>query len=362
MNFDLSEEQYLLAEQVRGLLWAERGYDHLRALAEKEAEWDEALWRQLAEMGYLGAILPEAYGGLGMSALDLGVMQQEFGRANLAIPFFSSIILTADAILHGGSEEQKARWLPRLASGEVTGCFAYSEAGAGCRYEDGRITGERSPVADAGVAGVAVVKISDALYLVDLSESNIANIANIERERMESFDQLRPHYRLKFNEAAAEPLPYADAAMIAALWDRAAVQASFEAVGGADAALHMARDYALERQIFGRSLASFQAIKHKLADLAVQVELARSSAYYAAWCVDEAAPLLPAAASAAKLTSHKAFEMGARENLQVHGGIGYTFEANCHFYFRRERTLAASLLSRDYWAARLLAHRAAISA
>lgn len=356
MNFDLSEEQYLLAEQVRGLVWADRGYDHLRALAETEAEWDEALWRQLADMGYLGVTLPEAYGGLGLSALDMGVIQQEFGRANLAIPFFSSIILAADAILYAGSEAQKERWLPHLASGETVGCFAYSPAGQPCHVADGRLHGEMTPVADAGVASLAVVAIGEALYVVDLSD------AHVKRERLDSFDQLRPHYQLTFDGAAAEALPHANAQMIAALWDRAAVQASFEAVGGADAALFMARDYALERQIFGRSLASFQAIKHKLADLAVQIELARSSAYYAAWCVDEAAELLPAAAAAAKLTSQKAFEMGARENLQVHGGIGYTFEANCHFYFRRERTLAASLFSRDYWAARLLQHRAHMAA
>jgi len=118
----------------------------------------------------------------------------------------------------------------------------------------------------------------------------------------------------------------------------------------------MARDYAMERQIFGRALSSFQAIKHKLADLAVAIEMGRSNAYYAGWAAGSAPEELPAAAAAARLTGLTAFEMGARENLQVHGGIGYTFEADCHFYYRRERTLAVSLESRQYWADRLLAH------
>ena len=141
---------------------------------------------------------------------------------------------------------------------------------------------------------------------------------------------------------------------VAHLFDRAAVQAAFEAVGGSDACLHMARDYAMERQIFGRALSSFQAIKHKLADLAVAIEMGRSNAYYAGWAAGSAPEELPAAAAAARLTGLTAFEMGARENLQVHGGIGYTFEANCHFYYRRERMLAVHLGNRGFWADRLL--------
>ena len=135
------------------------------------------------------------------------------------------------------------------------------------------------------------------------------------------------------------------------------MQASFEALGAAEACLFMARDYALERQIFGRPLAGYQAVKHKLADLAVLDEMARSNALYAGWAAGHASAELPAAAAAARLTGIAAFETGARENLQVHGGIGYTAEANCHFYYRRERVHAVVLGNRDYWAARLIAHR-----
>jgi acyl-CoA dehydrogenase len=353
MNFDLSDEQKMLAEQARGLLAQRVPYDRLRALIDAKAEWDEPLWRELGEMGFLGANIPEAHGGLGLSELDLGMISQELGRTNAAVPFFSSIVLAADAIRLAGSEAQKAEWLPKLASGEVVGCLAYAEGpgdllGKQARLADGRLTGTKTPVADAGVAAIAVVQAGDSLALVELEREGVT------RTRLESFDQLRPHYRLAFDGARAELLP--NAGRLETLFDRAAVQASFEAVGAAEACLHMARDYALERQIFGRSLASYQAIKHKLAELAVAVELARSNAFYAGWAAGDAPDELPAAAAAARLTAITAFETGARENLQVHGGIGYTFEANCHFYYRRERMHAVALGNREHWAERLIAH------
>jgi acyl-CoA dehydrogenase len=342
----------MLAEQVRGLLAERSPYDRLRSLINAEAEWDEPLWRELGEMGFLGAALPEAYGGLGMTALDQAVIVQELGRTNAAVPFFSTIVLCADAIRLFGSEAQKARWLPGLASGEIVGCFAYAEGpgpsfATGAIFTQGKLSGVKTPVADAGGAHIAVVLVAgNGLALVELDQSGIT------RTKLDSFDQLRAHYRIDFEGAAAEAMP--GSGDIATLIDRAAVQAAFEGTGAAEACLEMARDYALDRQIFGRSLASFQAIKHKLAELAVQVELARSNAYFGAWAADQSPDDLPAAAASARLTALTAFETGARENIQVHGGIGYTQDANCHFYYRRERTLALALGSVDYWADRLI--------
>ena len=356
MNFDLSEEQKMLAEQARLLLRERTPFDHLRKLIDAGAEWDEPLWRELATMGFLGANIPEAFGGLGLSELDLGVIAEELGRANAATPFFSSIVLAADAIALGGSPAQKAQWLAKLASGEAVGCFASAEGpgpllGAKTTCENGALSGVKTPVADAGVASLAVVQAGDGLVLVELDQPGV------QRAPLQSFDQLRPHYRVAFDNARAETLPGADRAMIATLFDRAAVQASFEATGAAEACLYMARDYAMGRQIFGRPLAGFQAIKHKLAELAVAIEMARSNAYFGGWAAGEAPQELPAAAAAARLTAIVAFETAARENLQVHGGIGYTFEANCHFYYRRERAHAVALGARGYWVERLLSHR-----
>jgi acyl-CoA dehydrogenase len=360
MNFDLSEEQALLADQARALLSARANPDRLRALIAANEDCDESLWKELASMGYLGAAIPEAYGGLGLTQLDLGVISEELGRANAPLPFFSSIVLAADALALAGTEQQKTRWLPQLATGEQIGTLAYAEGSGGWQrsalrtvFENGRLSGIKTPVADAGIAGLAIVLASmqgqPVLALVDLNQSGVT------RTRLNSFDQLRPHYELRFEQVAAELLADEQSLSLQYLFDRAAAQLAFEAVGGAHACLTMARDYAMERQIFGRPLASFQAIKHKLADLAVAIELARSNAYYAAWAVDHAPAEVAAAASAAWLTATEAFETGARENLQVHGGIGYTWEANCHFYYRRERTLAVSLGSREFWADRLIA-------
>lgn len=358
MNFDLSDEQKMLAEQARGLLGERSTPDRLRSLIESGAEWDEPLWREIAEMGFLGAAIPEEFGGLGLTELDLGVISEEMGRANVALPFFSSIVLAADAIRLGGSEAQKLMWLPKLASGEAIGTFAYAEGAAGWNgaalkstFAGSALNGIKTPVADGGIATVAVVLTQaggkPALALVDLAQPGIT------RTRLDSFDQLRPHYTLAFSNAAAELL---SGNAIEELFDRAAVQAAFEAVGGTEACLTMARDYAMERAMFGRPLASYQAIKHKLADIAVALELARSNAYFGGWAAGESSDDLPAAAAAARLTAINAFERAARENLQVHGGIGYTWEANCHFYYRRERTLAISLGSREAWADRLIAH------
>ncbi|MET0371522.1 MAG: acyl-CoA dehydrogenase family protein [Sphingobium sp.] len=362
MNFDLSDEQKMLAEQARGLLGERSTPDRLRSLIDAGAEWDESLWREIAEMGFLGAAIDEAHGGLGMTELDLGVINEELGRANAALPFFSSIVLAADAIQLAGSEAQKAAWLPKLASGEAIGTFAYAEGAGGWNgpalkavLDGGTLSGTKTPVADGGIATVAVVLVQSggrpALAVVDLDQAGVI------RTKLDSFDQLRAHYALSFEGVAAQLLDGPQAASaIERLFDRAAVQAAFEAVGGTDACLVMARDYALERAMFGRPLASYQAIKHKLAEIAVALELARSNAYFGAWAAGESADDLPIAASAARLSAITAFEKGARENLQVHGGIGYTYEANCHFYYRRERTLAISLGNREAWADRLIAH------
>lgn len=353
MNFDLSDEQKMLAEQARGLLAERTPYDHLRRLIDDGAEWDEALWRELGAMGFLGATIAEAHGGLGMTPLDLGVISAELGRANAAVPFFSSIVLAADAIALAGSEEQKTRWLPGLASGEVIGCFAASEGpgpllGAAVTCKGGRINGAKHPVADAGIAHISVVQCGDALAIVELDQPGVG------RTKLDSFDQLRAHYRLDFNDAAADLMP--GKAMVPTLLDRAAVQAAFEAVGGSEACLVMGLAYVKDRPMFGRPLASYQAIKHKLADVAVSIELAKSNAYFGGWAAAESSDDLPLAAASARLSAISAFEMAARENLQVHGGIGYTFDANCHFYYRRERMLSVNIGNRAHWADRLMAH------
>lgn len=361
MNFDLSEEQLMLKEQAQRLFAEKASPEHLRAHLTSGQPWAPGLWSDLVEMGVLGAAVPEAFGGLGMEPLDLAMVFEEAGRACIPAPLFSSIALAAEAITLSGNDALKAEWLPQLTSGEVVGCFAHSEragrvrtASINATYDNGLLNGAKFPVADAGIAKVCVVvarsSAETVVLLVDLDQ------AGITRTFRTGVDELRPHYILSFTDAEAAVLAQgAEAeALLSALYDRAAVYAAFEAVGGAEACLFMARDYAIERKVFSRSIGGFQAIKHRLADMLCLVELARSNAWFAAWALVHAPQEAPLAAAAARLSAIEAYEFAARENLQIHGGIGYTWEANCHFYYRRARLLAAHLGTASEWSDRLV--------
>lgn len=349
----------MLSEQVRSVLADQSSFDRLRALIDAGEEWDQPLWQQFAELGLLAASIPEDYGGLGLSDLDLGVISAELGRANAALPFFSTISLAANAIMHAGSDQQQEKWLPKFAEGEAIACVALGDAAQGwlpsnpsVSFQNRKLRGETWPIFDAGIANLIVVRCQSEqgpmLALAELDQPEIT------RNKLEGFDQLRAAYRIEFNGAEAELLGAND--RVSGIADKAAIQLAFEAVGAAEVCIHMAKDYAMDRKIFGRQLASYQAIKHKLADILVQAELARSSAYYAGWAARGAPDELPVAAAASYLTASKAFQEAARENVQVHGGIGYTFEANCHFFYRRERLNAALLGPRKYWADRLMSN------
>lgn len=368
MKLALNDTQKELKEQVGAFLAERATPDALRRLITEGAGWDEDLWRAFAELGFLGAAIPEAYGGVGLGPMDLCVVAEEVGRAVAPIPFFSSICLAAEAIMIAGSETQKARWLPKLASGETVGTLAWTEgvgaarmSGASTRLAAGAVSGTKSPVPDAKIAQICVVVGAaagrTALALVELNQPGVTVTP------MKGFDQLRHHARIDFDGAAAEPLEGADAGeALRRLQNRAAVYEAFEQVGGTESALYMARDYTMQRYIFGRQLASYQAVKHKLADILVMLELAKSNALYAAGALEDDATDVAAAAATARLAATRAYETAARENLQLHGGIGFTWEANCHFHYRRARLLALNLGSVEVWTDRLIDELAARNA
>jgi acyl-CoA dehydrogenase len=276
------------------------------------------------------------------------------------IPFSSSICLVAEALRLYGTAEQKARYLPRLASGELIGAFAAAEGPSweldapDARFAGGRLTGRKLPVADGTIAGLLIVTARAAdgalrLLSVDADQPGVA------RRPVKTIDELRRHAVIEFADAAAEPLAAPDGAKaLARLLDGAAVYGAFEQVGGADVCLEMARAYAMERKTFGRLIGSYQALKHRMADMFAKNELARSNAYGAAWALAQEAPELPLLAGAARLSGIEALNFGSTENLQIHGGIGYTFEANCHFYYRRARLLADALGGRGAWSDRVV--------
>lgn len=361
MNFDLTDEQKLLKEQARRLLAERASYAQLRALSDTGAAANTALWKEMAELGWLGAGIAEEFGGLGLSILELCVIAEELGRCVAPVPFSSSIGLAATAIALAGTEEQKMQYLPRLAAGELIATFAYAE-GAGftpsgqaqTRYANERICGRKWPVPDAAIAQLAVVAARNdqdgvVLALVELEQPGVTRTA------LQGIDTLRSHAAIQLDDAAAERLPGGDSdELFHKLLDIAATLTAFEQVGGAQAALDMAKAYVMQRHTFGRVVGSYQAVKHRLADMWAALELARSNAYFAGWAASNDAPELATAAAAARLSASHAYELAAEENLQLHGGIGYTWEADCHFHYARARLLSATLGSTRYWSDRLV--------
>ena len=362
MNFDFSDQQRLLRDQARKFL-ADRARPR-RILEDESSAYDQELWRGMVELGWTGTAIPAEFGGVGLGHVELCVLAEELGRALAPTPFSSSVYLATEAIMLAGNDEQRRRYLARLANGQTIGTFALAEgakaptpANLRSRVERGRIDGTKLPVADGDVADFAVVAASDAgrggrisLYLVDLAGDGVR------RETIKTVDPTRSHARLVFDAAAAEPLGPAGEgwALVRRVFDRAAILFAFEQVGGAQAALDMAREYAIGRFAFGRPIASFQAIKHKLADVYIAIELARSNAYYGAWALSTGAAELSIAAATARVSATEAYHLASKENIQTHGGMGFTWEFDCHMYYRRAKLLALALGSARQWKDRLI--------
>jgi alkylation response protein AidB-like acyl-CoA dehydrogenase len=362
MNFDYSDDQKFLKTEARKFLDAECPPKVVRGvLDDAKRSYDEGLWRKLAEQGWLGAAIPERFNGLGLGRIELCAIAEELGRACAPVPFASTVYFLAEALMLAGSEEQQAKFLPRIAAGELIGAFAtsegpgaYTEANIQAKVEGGKLTGVKLPVTDGDIADVAVVLAKEGgrsgLYLVDLTG------AGVTRETLTTLDPTRGVAKLTFASAAAERLGPAGegAALAEAVMDRAAVLLAFEQLGGADRCLDMAKAYALERYAFGRPIGGYQAIKHKLADVYVKNELARSNAYYGAWALNVGARELPVAAAAARVAASEAFWFASKENIQTHGGMGFTWEVDCHLYYRRSRQLALVAGAPKVWKERLV--------
>lgn len=324
MNFDYSDDQKFLKDEARKFLSARCTSATTRAVLDDDARpYDRDLWQEVCEMGWAGAAIPEEYGGSGLGHVELCAIAEEMGRVVAPVPFASTVYVLAEAIMKAGSGAQKAALLPAIAAGEVIGCLATSDGPGAVRaatttatVTDGRLSGTKLPVTDGDVATHAVVLArSDAgpgLYLVDLGAEGVTHTA------LKSFDPTRSVAQLAFADVRCEPLGAEGegAELLSTILDRAAVLFAFEQVGGSDVCLEMAKGYAIERYAFGRVIASYQAIKHKLADMYVKTELARSSAYYGAWALATDAAELPEAAAAARIAASTAYDFAATENLR----------------------------------------------
>jgi len=361
MNFDFSDEQKQLRDTARKFLAEKCPSKAVRAVIDGKAPYDRELWKGLAEMGFLGVAIPEAYGGSGAGHLELCVIAEEMGRALAPVPFSSTVYLAAEALLAAGSEAQKQKWLPLIASGKAIGTLALFEGKGNpspqaikLAASNGVLDGIKKPVPDGATADFAVVaartgsaarETDISLFLVDMKA------AGVEAKALVNVDPSHGQAEVAFKNCKAEPLgaPGEGWSIISQVLDRAAVLLAFEQIGGADRALEMGRDYALDRIAFGRPIGSFQAIKHMLADMYVSATLARSNCYYGAWALSTDAAELPEAAAAARISATQAFQHCAKNNIQVHGGMGFTWEFDCHLYYRRANATALSLGSMSYW-------------
>ena len=349
MDFDLSTEQRDIADAVRDLLTELATDQARRAALETPEGYDTALWNRLAgELGLAGLLVPEEFGGLGLGAVELALVSQEFGREVVPSPFVATAVYASALLAESGDRAAQERWLPRIAAGEVIAAVAVQETPADYRCAepattavagaDGlvRLSGTKRFVFDAVAAEVIFVLAAGAdgpaLYELDPAARGVT----VEPET--SLDPTLRIATLVLDDAVAVPIAGEAATAVGRALDLVLIAQAADSVGGADRCLAMAVDYAKSRRQFGRPIGSFQAIKHKAAEMYIAIELARTAVYQAAWSYgadpEQAERAIPAAAAEAG----KAYAQAAGENIQIHGGIGFTWEHIAHWYYKRARS------------------------
>ena len=369
MEFAFSDEQNMIRESAEGFLADVSDSPAVRAAMVSETGYDPALWQRLCgEMGWPAIHIPEQYGGLGLGFVELAILLEQMGRRLLCSPFFASACLATPALLLAGNPEQKARWLPALAEGSLTASLGYV-AGQGAGVEAVAVSarpegagfvldGTLRQVVDGHTAGLLIVaaRASDSqgtqgISLFALETDKLA----IGRRLRSTLDQTRKLAEVELHQlyVGADALlgEFAQAgSVLERVLQLACVALAAEQVGGAQQSLDLTLGYCAERQQFGRTIASFQAIKHRAADMMLEVECARSAAYYATCVAEEALALggdaqiaaeLPQAAALAKARCSEAFFHCAAESIQLHGGVGFTWEYDPHLYFKRARASEA---------------------
>ncbi len=368
MDFDFSDEQYMFQETTRGFLDDNYDLDRLRALLEGDG-LDRALWKGLAESGAFSMLVPEQYGGMGLSFVDLSLVLEEYGRALVPAPVAETMVAT-DVIARFGNEEQKRKLLPLLAEGKLKIVPAITEVEAGFDPDDisvialpagngWRVSGRKVLVPHAATADLILLTVrfgeGGTLGLV-LVEGDRAGISLHEHTTLDPSGRF---HALDLNDVAIvrddivgqEPCE----ASVTRLLDAGSVAAATMMTGICGKVLDNAVEYARQRTQFGKPIGSFQAIKHRCADMAVAIEASRSAVYYAAWALAEDAPDRTRAVSMAKSFSGDTSRFVCNEGIQLHGGIGFTWELGLHFYLRRAKVLEYSYGDAAYHRERLLA-------
>ncbi len=348
MNFAFTEEQDQLRQFVRSFMEDKASEAAVREQMETDQGYDQAVWSQMAEqMGLQGMIIPEEFGGQGFTFVELGVVLEEMGRSLICAPFLSGQ-LAALAIMNSGDEDAKKDLLPGIAAGETIATLAFTEENG--KWDESGVTatatngdgwvvnGTKSFVLDGHTASLLVVAArTDAGVSLFAVESGAAGVTS---EALSTMDQTRKQAKVSLANAPARLIGTDGAgwSTMESVLDLAAIALAAEQVGGAQFVLDMAVQYAKDRVQFGRPIGSFQAIKHKCADMLLEVESAKSAAYYGLWCAAENNDELPSVASLAKAYCSDAYFHAAAENIQIHGGIGFTWEHPAHLYFKRAKS------------------------
>ncbi len=350
MNFAFTEEQEELRKTVRAFLDSKSPETAVREQMETEQGYDEAVWKQAAEqLGLQGLAIPEEFGGSGYGYVELGIVLEEMGRALLCAPFFSTVVLAGNTLLQSGDDAAKKEYLPGIASGETIATLAFTEPNGkwdesgieATATKDGdgwKLNGTKMFVLDGHTADLIIVaaKTDKGTSLFAVS----GDAAGLTRTALSTMDQTRKQAKLELADTPGTLIGTEGEGWdtINTVLDLVVVGLAAEQVGGAQKVLEMAVEYAKVRVQFGRPIGSFQAIKHKCADMLLEVESAKSAAYYGLWCASEMNDELPSVASLAKAYCSEAYFHAAAENIQIHGGIGFTWEHPAHLYFKRAKS------------------------
>jgi alkylation response protein AidB-like acyl-CoA dehydrogenase len=347
MQLAESAEQRDLRASVRRFLAEKSSLPAVRELMETERGYDDAVWRQAAsQLGLVGIAIPEEYGGAGSTFVEQAIVLEELGRSLYCGPYFASAVLAANALLHSGDEDARRRYLPDIAAGELVATLAFTEdggawdgTGAGLSATGGddawRLSGHRGLVLDGHAAGlvlaVALTPAGPSLFAVD------GAAAGLSVRLLPTLDQTRRLARLEFHDTPARLVGTDGAAadVLSRTLDVAALALAAEQLGGAQAVLDMVVAYAKVREQFDRPIGGFQVIKHRCADLLLEIESTRSAVLYGSWAVAESSEEVPVVASLAKAYASETFAHAAGDSVQIHGGIGFTWEHDAHLYFKR---------------------------
>jgi len=337
MQFGLSASQEILRDSARKFFAGECPIAKVRRWMESETAYDTALWKKLAEQGYTGIIFPEEYGGVGLGKVELVLLMEEAGRALLPGPFFSSVALAGAVTDKLASAEQKKKYLAPICHGQARSTLAILESNASWTLSDiqmaaadGKLTGEKLFVTDAGAADFVLVAARNGVFVVN------AKAPGMSLELMSGMDFTRKMYALQFHNTPAEKI--GDLAGLSKALDVATLALAAEMVGGMQRTLDITVEYAKTRKQFGKPIGIFQAGQHQCADMYLETESARSAVYYAAWALEENARDAAQAVSIAKMYASDASRTVGNRGIQIHGGMGFTWENDLHLYYRRAKS------------------------